>query len=684
MTSACVPLIVLSGNQSDAELVNRALRDSGHAAHCHWLDSVERLTETVHITDAHQIWLFCDRFAHDIRTVAKLRDSIQKTLPLIAVSNTINETAIAHALLSGAHDLISPKYAKHIVKVAERELRSFRLERALNTSLHSARQYQKQLQHFMEGSDDAIAHVIEGIVIDANPIWAELFGRDQKDMHGPVMDYFDTASHAAIKGALVASQKGQWSDEPLRIIGVAGNGEKFTIDVRLEAALFDGEPAVKLCVLRNMAAADEPEEAVDRAISVDPSTGLFHRRRMIQEITDRLAGSTSTGTRALAYIRPDKFAEAAAAVGPIASEELLIQFAEVLKESVRSHDFCGRFGGTEFAIWVERGTLRDIEAWADGVVSAVAEHIFECRNRTFSLTCTIGIADVGVNAENIEELLRAAQRASQRGRQRGGNQTVLEETSDQTTRVQRLDEVWIGQIKSALVENRFQLARLSVASLHGERRALFDTVVKMIDSQGQEIPASTFLPVAARNGLMRAIDRWVVDAAVQAAAAGKGDSMFVKLSSDTVVDAEFVPWLLRCVQAAQASCSQLCFQVAEEAVNQRLRHANELAGKLRSAGFGFAIEHFGIGRDPTRLLRQIPLDYVKLDGSLMQQLGKSQNHQDIVQSLIKAANAAGVATVAERVEDANTMAVLFQLGAGYVQGHYLHEPEVVLGDVVEA
>jgi len=160
--------------------------------------------------------------------------------------------------------------------------------------------------------------------------------------------------------------------------------------------------------------------------------------------------------------------------------------------------------------------------------------------------------------------------------------------------------------------------------------------------------------------------------------------MFVKLSSDTVVDAEFVPWLLRCVQAAQASCSQLCFQVAEEVVNQRLRHANELAGKLRSAGFGFAIEHFGIGRDPTRLLRQIPLDYVKLDGSLMQQLGKSQNHQDIVQSLIKAANAAGVATVAERVEDANTMAVLFQLGAGYVQGHYLHEPEVVLGDVVEA
>ncbi|MGD8809314.1 MAG: EAL domain-containing protein [Gammaproteobacteria bacterium] len=684
MTSACIPLIVLSSNQSDAEAINRALRDSGHAAHCHWLDSLERLTETIHITDAHLIWLFCDRFSHDIRSIAKLRDGIQKTLPLIAVSNTINETTIAHALLSGAHDLISPKYAKHIVKVAERELRTFRLERALNTSLHSARQYQKQLQHFMEGSDDAIAHVTEGIVIDANPVWAELFAREPDDVLVPVMDFFDTTSHAAIKGALVASQKGQWAEEPLRLVGISADGEKFKVDVRLEAAIFDGEPVVKLCVLRDMPAEDAPEEAVDRAFSIDPSTGLFHRHRLIQAVTERLQGTSASGTRGLAYIRPDKFAEAAAVVGPIASEELLVQFAEVLREAAHSHDICGRFGGTEFAIWIERGTLRDIEAWADGVVAAVAEHIFECRSRTFSLTCTIGIADVGFNADNIDELLCAAQRASQRGRQRGGNQAVLEETSDHSTRVQRLDEVWISQIKSALVENRFQLARLSVASLHGARRTLYDTVIKMIDAQGQEIPASTFLPVAARNRLMRAIDRWVVDAAINAAAACETDSMFVKLSSESLVDAEFLPWLTRCAEAAQIDNAQLCFQVPEESVNQHLRHAHDLATQLRTAGFGFAIEHFGIGRDPTRLLRQIPADYVKLDGSLMQQIGKSQSHQDIVQSLIQAADAAGVATVAERVEDANTMAVLFQLGVGYVQGHYLHEPEVVLGDVIEA
>ena len=682
MSSASIPLIVLSCRQEDAEIINRAMRDGGHAAHCHWLESLDRLAETVHVTDAQLIWVFCDSFAQDIETVARMRDNIQKTLPLIGVSRDLDETMIARALLVGAHDLISTKHPQRVVRVAERELRTYRLERALSTSLHSARQYQEQLRTFMDGSDDAIAHVTEGIVTDANPIWAELFERDPDDMTGPVMDLFDASSHAAIKGALVASQRGRWSDEPLRLVAITGSGSKLSLDVGLQAALFDGEPAVKFSIIRDQTADEEPEEAVNRAVSADHSTGLYHRCRLTQIIEERLHAGATTGTRALAYIRPDKFAEIADSVGPVASEELLIQFADILKEAAHGNDVCGRFGGTEFAMWVERGTIRDVESWADGIVASIAEAIFECASNTLSLTCTIGLADVGPNMSNVEELFRGAQRASRRGRQCGGNQTVLEETSDESTRVQRFDELWVSQIKNALVENRFQLARLSIASLHGEQRALFDTVVKMKDAQGDEISASTFLPVAERNGMMRSIDRWVVDAALKAAGESSVDAVFVRLSTDSILDPEFMPWLTRCVQTANVASSQLCFQIAEEVLNQHLKHSIKLAKQLRDAGFGFAISNFGVGRDPARLLRQVAVDYVKIDGSLMQQLGKSQSCQARVQTLVQEASAAGIATIAERVEDANTMAVLFQLGVGYVQGHYVHEPEVVLEDVV--
>ncbi len=682
MTAVSVPLIVLSSIQDDVELINRVLRESGLAAQCHWLNSLEQLTETIHITDAQLLWLFCDRFHHDIRTVATLRAKTQNSLPLIAVSDHISEELAAQALCDGAHDLISTTHSERVRSVAERELRTYRLERALNTSLHSARKYQEQLQSFMQGSDDAIAHVIEGILIDANPVWAELFQRESDDMVGPLMDLFDANSHAAIKGALVASQKGQWSAEPLRVHAIAGTGEKVPLELTLEAALFDSEPAVKLSILRNKAEPERPEEIVSRAISTDPSTGFYHRRRLVDAIAARLASAANSGMRALAIIRPDKFGEIAQSVGTLASEEVIVQLADLVRNSIHGQDIYGRFGGTVFALWIERGTLRDIEAWAENLLTSIADNIFDADKRTVSLTCTIGLADAGPNADDLSELLSSAQRANERGRQRGGNQSVLEETSDQSTRVQRFDELWIQQIKNALVENRFQLARLSIASLHGETKDLFDTVVKMIDVQGEEVPASTFLPVAERNRLLRAVDRWVVDAAAKTVAEHPCDRLFVKLSGESIVDPDFLPWVIRCMQAMKVESKHLCFQVSEEAVTQNIKHAMSISQQLRERGFGFAVEHFGIGRDPERLLRQLSMDFVKLDGSLMQGLGSSQVNQDKVRQLITAANGAGIATIAERVEEANTMAVLFQLGIGYVQGHYVHEPEVILEDAV--
>ena len=102
------------------------------------------------------------------------------------------------------------------------------------------------------------------------------------------------------------------------------------------------------------------------------------------------------------------------------------------------------------------------------------------------------------------------------------------------------------------------------------------------------------------------------------------------------------------------------------------------AERLQAMGFGFAIEHFGLSRDPAQLLQHVPADYVKIDGSLMQGLSSNDSLQEKVRVLVNIAKEKQIATIAERIEDANTMAVLFQLGVGYMQGHYLQEPEVVL------
>ena len=680
MTQAQVPLIVLTARQDDVELINRTLREAGHAAHCHWVAKLEQLPEALASRTPELLVFFSDTLPVSLADVAKIKAQADGTVPLIAVQrDAVDETAIAQAMKAGARDLVSAGQTARLRSVAERELRAFRLERALNQTLQSATQYKKQLKAFMEGSVDAIAYVQEGILVDANQAWAELFGhKSPDDLHGPLMDLFDGSSQVALKGALVACAKGQWDGRTLKLGGALPDGTTLPLDVKFESATLDGEPAIKLTVARKPPEKSNPEQLFEQAVHVDPSTGFYHRRRFLELLSARFAAGPRTGVRALAYIRPDKFGEVEDEVGPLASEEILVQLAQLLRSLVHDNDLYGRFGGTVFALLLERGTLRDIEAWAENALARIADHIFEVEQNTLSITCTIGLAEVGPTTTRIEELLAGAERANQRGRQRGGNQVVVEETSDESTRIQRFDEFWVHQIKSALMENRFRLAHLPIAPLGGEHKNMLDTVLRLVDQQGDEVPASEFMPAAGRNRLLRAIDRWVIGATIPFCFKTKPDCVFVKLSFESIVDQTLLDWLLKQVREYGLEPARLCFQVTEEDATQYLKQTKTLAEQLKANGFLFAIEHFGIGRDPLRILTQTPVHYIKIDGSLMQSLATNHALQEKVRGFINAAERRKVQTIAERVEDANTMAVLFQLGVGYMQGHYVHEPEVVL------
>ncbi len=680
-SQAAVPLIVLSGREDDVELVNRSLRDGGHPVRCHWVSKLDALAGALDDHDPQLLCFFPDSLPAPIREIAKIKQQSSRTVAIVVVSKAAEETDIADALLAGAADLVSLNQSDRLRSVAERELRAFRLERALNETLLSANLYKKQLKAFMAGSVDAIAHVQEGILVDANQAWAELFGHPQPEaLLGPLMDSFDTNKQAALKGALVACAKGQWTSEPLKATALTASGGTLPLNLMLEATTFDGEPAVKLSVPRQAAALAEPEDLVERAVHMDPATGFYHRRRFLELLTDRLDVGARSGVRVLAYVRPDKFRQIEEQIGPISSEDVLAQIAEQLRTLAQPTDVCGRFGGQVFTLFLERGTLRDVEAWAQNAIARIAERVFSAEHNTLSVTCTIGLAEVGPATDRMETLIVGAQRATQAGRELGGNRVVMEQTSDESTRVQRFDELWVQQIKAALMENRFRLAHLPVASLSGEQRTMFDTLIRMIDAQGEEVSAAEFMPAAARNRLQRSIDRWVIGASLAFCAKTIVDCVFVKLSSESLIDKTLLEWLTKAVTSSGVEPAKLCFQVTEEDATQYLTQTKTLAEQLKKLGYQFAIEHYGVGHDSARVLANTPMQFLKIDGSLMQSLSTDRVLQDRVRVFIAAANKRGILTIAERVEDANTMAVLFQLGVAYMQGHYVHEPEVVLSE----
>ena len=686
MHESSVPVAILTERDDDVAYFNKTMRDAGHPVRCSGFRRLDDLEAALDADPPNLLIFFADNHSASVREVAKLRQSHARMSPFIVIRSAADENTISDALKAGACDLVSTANPERICIVCERELRGFRLERALNDTLKSATQYKNQLKTFMSGSTDAIAQVQEGIVVECNQAWAELFGHaDADDALGPIMDFIAANSQATLKGALIACDKGRWDDgDSLRIEALAGEDKTIGVELDLQTSSFDGEPATRLSVRRRQEPEAEPVSGtlVEQVLKTDPVTGFYQRQQFVQILTDRLEQRAGSGARALAIIRPDKFSEVEQEVGPISSEEIVSQLAEILGGLMGDADLAGRFGGTVFAFILERGSLRDIQAWAENALTRVSEHLFDVAGRSLSLTCSIGLAEMGEGSDRVEDLLRSAERAGRRSRQDGGNHVVVEETADESTRVKRIDALWVRQIKSALVENRLRLVHLNIANLGGAAERMFDTVVRMIDEQGDEVAASEFMATAARNNLLRPLDRWVIDATFAYCAREAVDLVFVKLSHESIVDPSIVEWIAGHIKSVGAKPENICFQVSEHDASHYQKQTVALATALRNRGFRFAVEQFGIGRDPLRVLANTPMDFVKFDGSFMQLIANDRAIQEKLRGFVSNATRHQIKTVASRVENANAMAVLFQLGVAYMQGHYLHEPEVVLEAVV--
>lgn len=680
-----ITVAVLTARQDDVELINGTLRDAGHAAHCQWVRSPQEFDELLRGKPLELVLLNRDQYADTVRQVVKQRDAFQPEVPLLAAQAEISEPAILEAMQQGACDLVSIRNRERLQVVVSRELRACRVERALNSTLISATSYRKQLHDYMEGSTSAIAYVQEGIVTKVNRSWLELFGIASKDelVGMPLMDTFEAESQAAIKGAIIATTKGKWQiGEKLIAKARTGDDKVDTLDLDFQLTTFDDGDHVQIRISPPDRRPEEPTKLVHDALKRDPTTLFYHRAQFLERITKRLAKKPASGLHVLAYIKPDEFSKIAEKVGPIASEEILAQFAEEVRKRMHPRDVAGRFEGTVIMVLLERGNERDAEVWAQQLIDHIQKADFKIGKHEVPVTCSVGVCGVSNVFENMDELVTAVARAHKQAKSDGGNQVALSDSPDEDTKLRRHDAIWVKRIKAALMEQRFRLAHLPIAGLRSDSVAMYDMLVRMIDEQGNAILPSEFLPAAERNNLMKTIDRWIIGAAIDFCRKESADRAFVRLSRQSMKDSSLVAWLGSEIERHGIRPDQLCLQIDEQEAARYIKVAKPAVDRLRELGVAFALEHYGVDKGRTQILDILAPDYIKIDGELMHSLMTDSAMQDRVRKVVSAADQRNIETIAERVENANTMAVLFQLGIHYMQGHYVHEPEVVLQDPV--
>lgn len=416
--------------------------------------------------------------------------------------------------------------------------------------------------------------------------------------------------------------------------------------------------------------------------SHDALTGLVNRTEFERRLEAALDSARGEGVgHVVCYLDLDRFKMVNDTGGHIAGDNLLREVAGLLKQRVRDSDTVARVGGDEFAMLLAGCPLDKAQQIADDVCHSVANHQFAWQDHTFDVGVSVGIVEVGKDSGSAESVLSAADSACYVAKQQGRGRTHVYSTRDEVTARERGEIQWLQRLQRALKENGFELYVQPIVAMGGRNRngPAAEVLLRMRDESGAAILPVHFLASAERYQLMSHIDRWVVQTTLAAIAGGAphlpaGRTCNINLSAQTLGDDDFLEFVVDVLDHTGVSPDRICFEVRESAVVGQLDQAQRFIAVLHGIGCRFALDNFGSGIGSFANLKNLSLDFLKIDGTYTRNIESDSVNREMVAAMVKLARTLDFQVVAEQVEDQTTFETLRALGVDFVQGYAVERP----------
>ena len=414
----------------------------------------------------------------------------------------------------------------------------------------------------------------------------------------------------------------------------------------------------------------------------DQLTGLFNRRAFEQEVKRELARAGRHGLHgAVLSIDVDNFKSINDSAGHAAGDAVLAEVATVLRERLRATDVIGRLGGDEFGVLLPSVEAQEARTAAEDLVHAMRARPAAYGGKSFRTSLSVGVAPFESDDATAGEVLVNADLAMYAAKTGGRDRVVLYTPSEGRSARAMAKLTWSQRIQDALDRDRFVLHLQPILELASGQIRHGELLLRMRGDRGKLIAPGAFLPAAERFGLIHAIDRWVVQQAIQLIAGSGPDQLgrlSVNLSGESVVgDAHLLAMIEEALADASVDPSRLIFEITETAAIANMTEATRFAKGLTSLGCSLALDDFGTGFGSFYYLKHLPVRYVKMDGEFIQNLPRSQVDEHMVKAIVGVAQGLGIKTVAESVADDETIRVLQEHGVDYAQGFHVGRPEPV-------
>ena len=458
------------------------------------------------------------------------------------------------------------------------------------------------------------------------------------------------------------------SDKPL-----SSQGEP-----EVEAALAKLDAEDREIVLARLRKAERTEAELRYLADHDSLTGLLDRRRFRAELDQYVSFSARYGGQgAVMIVDIDGLKAVNDTLGHQAGDNLIRQVAETLRERVRATDIVARLSGDEFAVLMPQTDTAGALALGEDLRAQVAEG--ERRSaEPISTTISVGITMFGGGRGGAEAVLAAADQAMYRAKEDGRNQIALFRDPSEPKQAQKRRQTTAARIRDALSDERLSLHTQPIRSLASGGIERYELLLRMTDEDGALLPAASFIEAAERSGMVQELDRWVVGRALELLAErerqGRPLSLHVNLSGASLTDISVLEFIERRLDEGGADPSHCTFEITETANVYDYDTAAGFADRLTEFGCQVAIDDYGAGFGPFHYLKKIPFDLIKIDGSFVRDMPRSDADQLTVKAIVQIARGLGKSTIAEYVQDDRTTEMLREYGVDMAQGFHLGRP----------
>lgn len=420
--------------------------------------------------------------------------------------------------------------------------------------------------------------------------------------------------------------------------------------------------------------------------SHDALTGLINRREFENRLVSALKKSKAYPDQehALLYLDLDQFKVVNDTFGHTAGDELLRQISEVVQSNIRSTDVLARLGGDEFGILLEGCNEDRAVEVADAIRTSIESYRFTWKGAFTSARASIGVVLLNAQSSDVASIMSSADVACYSAKDMGRNKTHLYRSSDASVRHEEMK--WVARISRAVEENRLELFYqpiIGIGKEHANRCGHYELLLRMRDEDGTLIQPNSFIPAAERYNLMPTLDRWVIHEALSKLADRNPEAdsarftLAINLSGTSLSEDCFLEYVIQELSKQKLPAGAICFEITETAAISNLSRVVHFMQALKKLGCKFSLDDFGSGLSSFTYLKNLPVDYLKIDGQFIRNVAEDAVDESMVVAISQVGKAMGIETIAERVETREVLEKLGTLGIEFAQGYFIARPTSV-------